>query len=385
MSMRVPAEVFPPGEFIRDEIEARGWTQTDLAEVLGRPFRLVNEILSGKRAITPETARGLGEAFGTGPELWVNLEAVYRLSLAEPVDPAVAKRSKLYSKAPIKDMVRRGWLVETEDVDDLERQVLDFFEVKSIDDTPSLVAAARKSTTYDATLPSQWAWLYRAKQLASGLDVKPFENAALLEALPRIQLLPGTSGGAAKVAKRLAALGIRLVVVEHLPKTKIDGAAFWLDSEGRSPVVALSLRFDRNDAFWFILWHEIRHILNGDGLSVDDELVVDAGPAARPAVDEIERLADAFASEFLIPAGKLDDFVRATRPRYSKARINQLANAIHVHPGIILGQLQRRGEVSYASHREMLVKVREDVTMNTPTDGWGEIALVGQGRTSELR
>ena len=382
MSMRVPAEVFPPGEFIRDEIEARGWTQTDLAEVLGRPFRLVNEILSGKRAITPETARGLGEAFGTGPELWMNLEAGYRLSLAEPVDPAVARRSKLYSKAPIKDMVRRGWLVETEDVDDLERQVLDFFEVKSIDDTPSLVAAARKSTTYAATLPSQWAWLYRAKQLASSLDVKPFENAALLEALPKIRLLPGTLGGAAKVATRLAALGIRLVVVEHLPKTKIDGAAFWLDSEGRSPVVALSLRFDRNDAFWFTLWHEIRHILNGDGLSVDDELVVDAGPAAKPAVDETERHADAFASEFLIPAGMLDDFIRSTRPRYSKARINQFANAIHVHPGIILGQLQRRGEVSYASNREMLVKVREEVTQNTPTDGWGEIALVGHGRSS---
>ena len=382
MSMRVPAEVFPPGEFIRDEIEARGWTQTDLAEVLGRPFRLVNEILSGKRAITPETARGLGEAFGTGPELWMNLEAGYRLSLAEPVDPAVARRSKLYSKAPIKDMVRRGWLVETEDVDDLERQVLDFFEVESIDDTPFLVAAARKSTTYAATLPSQWAWLYRAKKLASSLDVKPFENAALLEALPKIRLLPGTSGGAAKVARRLAALGIRLVVVEHLPKTKIDGAAFWLDSEGRSPVVALSLRFDRNDAFWFTLWHEIRHILNGDGLSVDDELVVDAGPAARAAVDEVERRADAFASEFLIPAGKLDDFIRATRPRYSKARINQFANAIHVHPGIILGQLQRRGEVSYASNREMLVKVREEVTQNTPTDGWGEIALVGHGRSS---
>ena len=61
MSTRVPAEVFLPGEFIRDELEARGWTQTDLAEVLGRPFRLVNEILQGKRAITPETARGLGE------------------------------------------------------------------------------------------------------------------------------------------------------------------------------------------------------------------------------------------------------------------------------------------------------------------------------------
>ncbi len=77
MVERVAAEVFPPGEFIKEELEARGWTQTDLAEILGRPFQLVNEILAGKRAISPETAQGLGEAFGTGAQVWMNLENTY--------------------------------------------------------------------------------------------------------------------------------------------------------------------------------------------------------------------------------------------------------------------------------------------------------------------
>ena len=98
MSGRVPAEVFPPGEFIRDELEARGWTQKDLAEILGRPFRLVNEVLSGKRAITPLTALGLGEAFGTDPRLWMNLESAYRLSLVKLDDSGIAKRAKLREK-----------------------------------------------------------------------------------------------------------------------------------------------------------------------------------------------------------------------------------------------------------------------------------------------
>jgi HTH-type transcriptional regulator / antitoxin HigA len=371
MSTRVPAEVFPPGEFIRDEIEARGWTQTDLAEVLGRPFRLVNEILQGKRAITPETARGLGEAFGTGAELWMNLESAYRLSLAEPADEAVARRAKLYAKAPIKDMIRRGWLAETDDVDDLERQVLQFFELSSIDETPRLAAAARKATDYRVNTPPQWAWFYRAKQMAEAIEVGPFDHRTFSQALPLLGKLAGTAGGAGLVARKLAALGIRFVIVEHLPKTKLDGAAFWLERSAPSPVVALSLRFDRDDAFWFTLWHELGHIHHQDGLSIDDGLMGDAGSAPVAGSTEVERLADSFAANALIPPGRLDAFIGSTRPHFTKTRIIQFAQSVPVYPGIVLGQLQRRDVVSYASHRELLQKVRDVVTKHAPTDGWG--------------
>lgn len=68
MNARVPAEVFPPGEFLREELEARSWTQQELADLLDRPPRLISELIAGKPAITPETAKGLGEAFCTSPD-----------------------------------------------------------------------------------------------------------------------------------------------------------------------------------------------------------------------------------------------------------------------------------------------------------------------------
>ena len=90
---RQPAEVFPPGDFIAEELEARGWTQGDLARILGRPLQAVNAIIRGKKAITPETAVGLGAAFGTSAEIWLNMENSYRLHRAGPADPDIAERA----------------------------------------------------------------------------------------------------------------------------------------------------------------------------------------------------------------------------------------------------------------------------------------------------
>jgi HTH-type transcriptional regulator/antitoxin HigA len=80
-NQRVPAEAFPPGDSIREELEEREWSQADLADILGETPAFVNEILSGKRGITPETALGLSEALGGSPQYWLNLEASYQLWL----------------------------------------------------------------------------------------------------------------------------------------------------------------------------------------------------------------------------------------------------------------------------------------------------------------
>jgi len=88
------ARVFPPGDFIREELEARGWTQADLARILGRPLQAVNAIVNGKKVVTPATAVELAAALGTSPEFWLNLETAYALHRTKPADPEIAKRSQ---------------------------------------------------------------------------------------------------------------------------------------------------------------------------------------------------------------------------------------------------------------------------------------------------
>lgn len=67
------AEVFPAGEHLADEFEARGWTRMEFAEILGRPTRFVFEIIQGKKKLTREFAGQIGAALGTTAEFWLNL------------------------------------------------------------------------------------------------------------------------------------------------------------------------------------------------------------------------------------------------------------------------------------------------------------------------
>jgi HTH-type transcriptional regulator/antitoxin HigA len=110
MADRAPAEVFPPGEFIREELEERGWKQADLAMILGRPLPVVNAILSGKTGITPDTAKGLAAAFGTSPEFWLRTDAAYQLSRVRESHGGVAQRARIYAKAPVREMIKRRWI-----------------------------------------------------------------------------------------------------------------------------------------------------------------------------------------------------------------------------------------------------------------------------------
>jgi HTH-type transcriptional regulator/antitoxin HigA len=94
-----PAEAFPPGEYLRDELEARGWTQSQFAYIIGRPLQLVNEIVKGKKRITEQTAMEIGAALGTSAKVWLNLENTYRLWKAKSPDPAIARRARQASAA----------------------------------------------------------------------------------------------------------------------------------------------------------------------------------------------------------------------------------------------------------------------------------------------
>lgn len=360
----------PPGEFIQDELDERGWTQEDLARVIGKHAPGLNLIITGKRAVTLETAQLLAAAFGTSPDFWLNLETAYQVAKTTGPTTDIQQRAKLFEYAPVKEMEKRGWIRETTHTSDLFAELCKFFRVADLNEPPPLSMAARQSVSESSLTSPQVAWCYRALQLAQSVKAEAFSREKLRAALPELKAFARYPQSAREVPRFLASCGVRVVAIEHLQKTKIDGAALWADSV--TPIIALSLRYGRMDYFWHTLEHEIDHVLNDGPVMIDVDLSTQN--VSEWAVDtNVEQRANSNAAHALIEREVLDSFIARVRPFYSKERINQFANRLKIHPSIIVGQLQHRGEVGWQANREMLADIREPFLAGVIADGFGII------------
>jgi HTH-type transcriptional regulator/antitoxin HigA len=216
----------------------------------------------------------------------------------------------------------------------------------------------------------QWAWIYRVRQLAVAYQVPGYSAEKLRGALRSLELLMTEPEEIRHVPRILADCGVRLIVVEPIPGSEIQGVCFWLDG---SPVIGLTLKGDYIDRFWFNLRHEIEHVLNGDGRDgpITDEFS-GMGGAGRDACEDV---ADAAAAEFCVPQAQLRSFIARHDPMFSHQNFIGFARLMHRHPGIVAGQLQRqinRPEL----FRKYQVRVRPIITTAALTDGYGQSAPV---------
>ena len=364
-------EVPHPGFYIREELDARGWSQRDLAYILGTPEQAVNMIISGKRGISSEMAKALGKAFDVNPDLFANLQRAYDMSRAREPDPDVERRARLQAAYPVREMIKRGWIYDT-DASLLEVQMARFFEVVNSNEIPHVAYAARKSSYYDETPPLQLAWLFRVKQIAKATHTVKYSEKALAEALLNLKRLVLDPEESRHVPRLMSECGVRLIFVEGLPNAKIDGVCFWLDKH--SPVIGMSLRFDRIDNFWFVLRHEIEHVLRKDGqtrevLDVD----IDGKITSDLPVEEIA--ANSAAGEFCTPSADMDSFIARKAPFFAERDVIGFARRLNTHPGIVIGQIhQRTGRFELL--RKHLVKVRSHILPSSVADGWGLVAPV---------
>jgi HTH-type transcriptional regulator/antitoxin HigA len=184
-----------------------------------------------------------------------------------------------------------------------------------------------------------------------------------------------SADAARKVPQILSECGIRFLIVESLPGAKIDGVCFWLD--GSKPVIALSLRYDRIDNFWFVLRHELEHMLQAhgsNGLMFDAELEGDRAGVGDGIAEE-ERVANEAAAEFCVPQKTLDAFIARKSPAFPDRDVVALARMLQIHPGLVSGQLRyRTGRYELFQHH--LTKIRAIVAPGALVDGWGDVVQV---------
>jgi HTH-type transcriptional regulator/antitoxin HigA len=318
---------------------------------MGRPPQVISQIVRGRKQVTPETALQLAAAFGTSEEFWINLEARYRLhrERQKSSQTQIVRRSKLYSIAPVNELLKRGWIGPADSIDELEQRVCRFLEIKSMDEPPALAANFRQAGQREPEIAAQVAWVQRVKYLTKDQTVSDFGLEGIKSALPSLLALARKEEDVAGVPFLLGSMGIHFVIVPHLPHTYLDGAVLSINGH---PVVALTLRYNRIDSFWFTLLHEIAHILAGHPAKMYlDNLDEQDG-------DGVEAEANQMARDWLIDPDLLSSFVRATQPYFSRAKILAFARHINRHPGIVLGRLQHEQLVPYRNLRTLLAKIQ---------------------------
>ncbi|MSV29397.1 MAG: helix-turn-helix domain-containing protein [Bryobacterales bacterium] len=362
-----------PGVYIKEEMEARGWLQRDLAFILGCKEQALNPILSGKRGISPVTAKALADAFDVPAEFFLNLQKAHELSLAQEPNPGVALRARMQNQYPVREMIKRGW-IEGADALLLESQLVRFFEVTRSDEIPYMPHAAKKSRYEERDIPApQLAWLFRVRQISKAVSVPKYSEKSLREALVHMKDLMLAPEDVRHVPGILMGCGVRYVIVEKLPNAAIDGVCFWLDGE---PVIGMSTRRDSIDNFWFVLRHEVEHVLRRHGQ--DAEIIdMDLGGSetSDSAPDEEEQVANAAATDFCAPREKLDSFMQRKHPFYYEKDVIAFARILGRHPGIVVGQMQRRMN-NYAYLTRHLAKIRQFVISGAIVDGWGQVVPV---------
>lgn len=331
----------PPGETLRENLEALHLSQADLARRMDRPLKTVNEIIQGKAQITPETAIQLEHVLDIPASFWNALEKQYREILAQlQAEEKLDAQIEPARAFPYGEMARLGWVASTRKWRERVRELLRFFAVTSLDLVEEVESAAFRVAKPKQTSPQALAcWLRRGEIEAEGIETNPYDALRFRECIRNIRSL--TQEDPESFGPRLRSLcssaGVAVVFVPHLKQTYANGAARWIRPD--RALIQLSIRNRYEDIFWFSFFHEAAHILKHGKRGV----FIDLQDHRR---DRLEREADVFAQETLIPRRSFGEFV--TRGLFGATDVSGFAKRIGVSPAIVVGRLHYDKLIHYS-------------------------------------
>jgi HTH-type transcriptional regulator / antitoxin HigA len=304
-------EAATPAQAIKFRMQQTGLSQRDLIPYLGSKSR-VSEILNGQRQPTVDQIRALHQHLGI---------PVTSLIGSFKHEPAAGPSS---SSMAAEEALRKLGVIKS-------RENLAGFVSRSKAHAPA-VAMLRKTrterTNAKTDLASLEAWCAAALGRAEKVAIKKSEISNPKKVARRLAQLSVLHDWRDQIVTALHGMGIVFVTLDHLPGTFLDGAAM-CRSDG-IPVIALTLRHDRLDNFWFTLLHEFAHVVCH--LSPDRQLILDDLDVA--SSETIEAEADEFARNALIPPSIWKQIVRDS----STAEIMEAAEKAGVHPAIAAGR-----------------------------------------------
>lgn len=335
----------PPGATIKEQLEYRGMSQREFAKRMDYSEKFISQLINGQVELTPNTAHRLEMVLGVPSAFWMNLEACYREKLLKVEEEnSLDEDKQLARKFPYAQMAKLGWVEPSRSVTNKVIELRKFFEVVRLtllneDRLAPGIAYRRQKETAESEY-ALLAWAQKAKIDARGITTGKINIGKLEKCIPKLRELTSMDPAdfQSLLVSMMAECGIAIVFLPHLEHTFLNGATFY---DGSKIVLALTLRGADADKFWFSLFHELAHVINGH-----------IGRTAGTTEEE-ERMADAFARDTLIPPEAYAQFAIGNK---TYSTVASFANEIGIAPGIVVGRLQKDGHLQYGQLNSLKVK-----------------------------
>ena len=339
--------IIHPGETLAEVLEDVEMTQRELAVRTGVTEKHVSTVIHGKKNISAAYAKKLEYALGIEASFWMNLQANYDRELLEFEEINNITEDEISVLKNLKDVIpvwtKWHWLDEEANPAAMVLDLRKILGISNLCDIPkiSYVASYRvqnKSSSVDPYVV--FAWQRMCELLTRNIEIADQVDAdKLRQKIPEIKQVMFLKANEIqnKLMDIFAECGVAFRIVPNFKGAPVQG--FIKKTEEGSVILCMTLRQKFADIFWFSLFHEISHILNGDTKNefVDFDSVS----------SEAEAKADDMASKFLIDSKAYKEFVQSEKYK-SSYEITMFANSQNVRDYIVLGRLMKDNVIPWS-------------------------------------
>ncbi len=343
----VPFEATHVGEVIKDELAARGMKQSELSELTCIQRPILNDVIKGKRSLTPEMALLLENALDISATFLLNILTQYELDSARHDKRVVLQTKMLEIWNVLKEQVsipffRKTDIVRGNILDDVER-IFAVFGVHNLDEFFGLKAEETKQLCYHRKREETvkdfaefFSWKYYCYYLSRNDDTHlgTFEKGSAAPLTKELnKVFKENQGTVRKTGEVFNHYGIRFMLVKTAGQVPVDGMSFWI---GDNPTIIVTERMSSIDNYAFAILHEVGHVYNH--LTHDGRAMINF-PDDKRSPEEAE--ADNFARNAIIPNNVWKKFLAKTRdvvPCRMAPYIQNEADKYQVNPQILFGR-----------------------------------------------
>ena len=329
---------FHPGYYIKEIVDESGLTQEDFAKRLDTTPKNLSLLIRGEQNLSIDIAMKLSRMLGTSVAYWLRLQNTYDALVAE-----FKSEEELVQERDVFKVLDYKYFRDNFGLPDLPRKTDEqIVEVRKFLNVATLSVLGKRDMAVsfrsasnqlsDANIIKANAMVQIAINKALNINAPKFNKAKFKQAIEyALTLTKNHDEFYPLIKKAFLDAGVIFVILPNLLGSKINGATKKI---GNNVMLMVNDRRLNSDTFWFTLFHEIGHIINGDyGISFEQE----AG--------EKEASADKFAEDALINPDKYQEFIQ--NKVFSITAIKEFAELINRDPGIVLGRLQNDGLVEF--------------------------------------